>query len=85
MKDERTLLERRVAWLEYKVVRLVWGLIALASLMIGYVAYTATVGFLGSWIAFDLAIVVWLIAGWRLERMEFRGAPDHIEFIDPWS
>jgi hypothetical protein len=85
MNEERTLLEKRVAWLEYKVVRLVWGVIALASWMLGYVAYTATVDYLGGWIAFGVAVAVFLIAGWRLERSEFKGAPDHIGFIDPWS
>ena len=80
MNDERTLLDKRIAWLEYQVVRLVWGVIALASLLVGYVAYTATVDYLhlGRWVALGVAVAAWLIAGWWLERTEFKGAPDHI-------
>jgi len=86
MNDERTLLDKRIAWLEYQVVRLVWGVIALASLLVGYVAYTATVDYLhlGRWVALGVAVAAWLIAGWWLERTEFKGAPGHINYIDPW-
>jgi hypothetical protein len=82
MTDERTLLEQRVAWLEREMVRLLWALIGLSSLFIGGVAYTVTVDRFGGLGALGIAIAAWGIAGWYLQRHEFRGAPAHVKLMD---
>jgi hypothetical protein len=35
-------------------------------------------------IAFGCVAAVWLILGLYLQRAEFKGAPKHIEYIDPY-
>jgi hypothetical protein len=47
MNDERALLEQRIAWLERKVVRLLWIIIGIISFMAGFFTYKATVEELG--------------------------------------
>jgi hypothetical protein len=82
MNDERAL-ERRIAWLERKVVRVLWTIIGIISFMAGFFTYRAAVEPSEGLIAFGCAAAVWLTVGWYLHRLEFKGAPEHIEFIDP--
>ena len=83
MDDERALLEQRIRWLEWKVVRLLWFSISVVSFMAGYFVYNTTVEQLGGLTAFGCAAAVWLIITLYLKRVEFKGAPKSIEFIDP--
>lgn len=76
-------LEQRVAWLERKMVRVLWLLISVTSAGIGFVVAHYTVGDDGGWAFVAVLVVVWLVAGELLRRSEFRGAPGAIEFIDP--
>src|SRR5205085_2301547 len=43
MNDERKLLEQRLAWLEREMIRLLWAAIGGLSLVVGGIAYTATI------------------------------------------
>jgi hypothetical protein len=83
MHDERALLEQRIRWLEWKVVRLVWFSITVISFMAGYFVYNTTVEQFGTSISFGCAAAVWLTVAFYLKRVEFKGAPKSIEFIDP--
>jgi hypothetical protein len=35
------------------------------------------------WAPLGIAIAAWGIAGWYLQRHEFRGAPAHVKLMDP--
>jgi len=83
MTDERALLEHRIAWLEREMVRLIWAAIGGLSLVIGGLAYGATVDSLGGLGAFGVAVVAWALSGWYLHRHEFRGAPERVKLMDP--
>jgi hypothetical protein len=83
MNDERVSLEQRIAWLELEMVRLLWATIGGVSLLAGGLAFTLTVDTFGGLGAFGFAVGVWLIVGWYLRRHEFRGAPAHVERMDP--
>lgn len=83
MNDERVLLDQRIAWLEFKMVQLLWGLIGVGSLGAGWLTYFLTVDHVGGWGAFGFAVVAWTFVGWYLKRIEFRRAPAHIKLIDP--
>jgi hypothetical protein len=83
MNDERILLEQRVAWLELKMVRLIWAAIGVVSLGIGFVAYILTVDHFGGLGAFGFAVISWVVVGWYLKRSEFKGSPAHIKLIGP--
>jgi hypothetical protein len=75
-------LNERVAWLERKMVRVLWLLVSATSGFAGFmVAYTIDKSL--GWPSIFVAIGIWLIAGFILQRQEFKGAPKHIEFIDP--
>jgi hypothetical protein len=76
-------LERRVAWLEWKMVRVLWGAIGGLSMLAGIIAYRIAVDTVGEWGALSIGVVVWLIVGWYLHRTEFRGAPAHVKLMDP--
>jgi hypothetical protein len=76
-------LEQRVAWLERKVVRLIWTVIQLASWGIGALVFLVVKDRLGNWGALAVAFIVWALVGWFVQRSEFKGAPSHIKFIDP--
>jgi hypothetical protein len=79
-------IEIRIAWLERKVVSLLYAVIGLASIAVG--------GGM-AWVAGELmetrsmlvlapvGIVAWFLTGWMLQKREFRGAPPHIDYIDP--
>ncbi len=75
-------LDERVAWLERKMVRVLWLLVSITSAFAGFVvAYTVDKSF--GWPSIVLAIGVWFTVGIVLQKHEFKGAPKHIEFIDP--
>ena len=80
--DEVDKLSERVAWLERKMVRVLWLLISLTSGSIGFVvAYSIDKSF--GWPSLVVGLGVWLVSGMILQKQEFKGAPRHIEFIDP--
>jgi hypothetical protein len=83
MTEYAELLEQRVAWLEAKVVRLLWTMITVLSLMLGGSAFISTFGYIGGWGAFGCAVAVWVVAYLSLLRNELSGAPKHIHNIDP--
>jgi hypothetical protein len=67
-------VEARIAWLEWKMVEVLWLAISVSSFLAGG----------GSpWLLVPVFLLVWLVAGWRLERHTFRGAPPRINFVDP--
>jgi hypothetical protein len=76
-------LSERVAWLERKMVRVLWALISSASALLGWIVANALAGEQRGWAWGTLFLGIWLTAGFILQRIEFKGAPSHIEFIDP--
>jgi hypothetical protein len=75
-------LNERVAWLERKMVRLLWLAISGVSMFGGYIAANIIDPDKGVfWGAVFLG--VWVISGFILQRLEFKAAPNHIQFIDP--
>jgi hypothetical protein len=74
-------ISQRVAWLERKMVRVLWLLISGSSMLLGWVMASATGEHGWTWGA--VFIVTWLTTGFIVQRIEFRGAPSHIEFLDP--
>jgi len=79
-------LEARISWLERKVVELLWALIGVASMLIGGSAAWFASEIMETrslWLLAPVFVVAWLVCGWLLERRTFRGAPPHIDFIDP--
>jgi len=79
--DEVFQLRARVAWLEREMGRLLWTLISLSSAGLGWLA--ATIIFPDSkglsW--FLVFVGVWLGLGFIVQRSEFKGAPEHIQFL----
>jgi len=81
-QDEANQLDDRVAWLERKMVRVLWLLVSVTSAFAGLVvAYTIDKSF--GWPSIVVAIGIWITASFILQRQEFKGAPKHIQFIDP--
>jgi hypothetical protein len=81
-QDEADSLYARVAWLERKIVRVLWLLISTTSAFVGFVvAYTIDQSY--GWPSLIVGIGIWITVGFILQRQEFEGAPKHIEFIDP--
>ena len=76
-------LEQRLAWLEWKMVQILYALIAIVSLGVGIGAYFITKDVFDHWIAIMVGAVAWMLAGSLLQRMEFKGAPKNIRVIDP--
>ena len=80
--EEIKQIYERVAWLEHKIVRLLWLAISGASMFEGFIVANVTVPDKGvPW--FVVFVGVWLVLGFILQRQELKGAPTHIEFIDP--
>jgi hypothetical protein len=81
MQDEVDSLRDRVAWLERKMVRVLWLLVSMTSAFVGFVvAYTIDKSF--GWPSIVVAAGIWLTLGLVFSRQEFKGAPRHVEFID---
>jgi hypothetical protein len=75
-------LNERVVWLERKMVRVLWLLVSITSAFAGFVvAFTIDRSFGSASIV--IGIGIWLTVGFILQRQEFKGAPQHIQFIDP--
>lgn len=82
MQDEIEKLNERVAWLERKMVRVLWLLISATSAFTGFVvAYTIDKSL--GWPSILVASGIFFTSGLILHRQEFKGAPKHIQFIDP--
>jgi len=79
-------VEARIAWLEWKMVEVLWVLINVTSLLAGGVAtwfVSEAVGSRSLWLLVPVFLLIWLVVGWRVQRQAFRGAPPRIDFIDP--
>jgi hypothetical protein len=64
------------------MVRVLWLLISATSGFAAFlVAYTIDKSL--GWPSILVAIGIWFTAGLILQRQEFKGAPKHIQFIDP--
>ena len=59
-----------------------WLLISATSGFAGFMAAYTIDKSLG-WPSILVAIGIWLAVGLILQRQEFKGAPKHIQFIDP--
>jgi len=82
MQTEIDKLNERVAWLERKMVRVLWLLASVTSAFAGFVvAYTIDKSY--GWPAIIVGLGTWITLGIFLSRHELKGAPKHIEFIDP--
>lgn len=80
--EEIKKLYERVAWLERKMVRLLWFAISAASAFFGWTVANVLFPEKG-WLWAIVFGGIWVTAGLILQRHEFKGAPKHIEFIDP--
>jgi hypothetical protein len=79
-------IDARISWLERKMVEVLWLLCGVTSMLIGGFAAFCTSQFMDTrsmWLLAPVYFVAWLGSGWLLERRTFRGAPPHIDFIDP--
>ena len=83
--SEEQKIEVRLGWLEWKTVQLLWALTTLQSALIAAVAGWITHSMVGyePWIVLPVGLVTFLVAGWWGTRHAFKGAPPHIDFIDP--
>jgi hypothetical protein len=82
-QSEISQLYERVAWLERKTVRLIYSAISAVSLFAGWIIADAVYGDGYGWPKAVVFFATWIILGIILQRMEFKGAPKHIEYIDP--
>jgi hypothetical protein len=74
-------MSQRLAWLERKMVRLLWAYISATTAFLGWIIASAL--FTDppyGWAAF---FGIWIVGGFILQRYEFKGAPEHIMDIDP--
>jgi hypothetical protein len=79
-------IDARIAWLEQKMVEVLWLLISVSSMIVGGVIAWFASELLETrslWLLAPVAITAWLLAGWLLQRNTFRGAPPHIDFLGP--
>ena|SRR6185503_11762150 len=79
-------IEARIAWLEWKMVEILWLLISATSMLTAAgVAWGAgeIVGNRSLWLLAPVFLSSFAVAGWWLQRRTFRGSPPHIDFIDP--
>jgi hypothetical protein len=82
MQDEIDKLNERVAWLERKMVRMLWFYVTTCTALCGgMVAYFVDQSF--GWPSIVIGFGIWLTLGIIFQRRELRGAPRHIQFIDP--
>ena len=63
MQTEIDKLYERVAWLERKMVRVLWLLISVTAMGIGLLTYFVVGGKDGGWVAVAVGIVVWMFVG----------------------
>ena len=82
MQTEIAQLNERVAWLERKMVRVLWLLVSVISAFAGFVVAYNIDKSLG-WPSIIVAVGIWITLIFIVQRQEFKGAPKHIEFIDP--
>jgi hypothetical protein len=79
-------IEARISWLERKIVEILWLVIGLTALAMGALAawlVRDAMEMHSMWVYGPVAAAVWGVTGWLLKRRAFRGAPPHIDFIDP--
>ena len=69
--DRVNELSERVAWLERKMVRVLWALISCTSAFLGWVAANALVGEQSGLAWGMLFLGTWLTVGFILQRIEF--------------
>lgn len=72
-------LVRRMHWLEKKVVELLWLVVSLSSMLIGFGVgkFTATTG-LAYW---AVVLFTWIWVGLIARRIAFKGVPEHMRWL----
>ena len=81
-QEETKQIYERVAWLERKMVRLLWLAISGGAAFFGWTAANFVSAEKG-WLWAVVFGGVWVTLALVVQRQEFKGAPKHIEFIDP--
>ena len=82
-------IEAQIAWLEKKIVEVLWAQIGAGSALVGgFVAWAVRelVGSHLSWAVAAAFVLAWLASAWWLHRYYFRKAPlppPHTDFIGP--
>ena len=82
-QNEISQIYERMDWLERKMVRVIWTLISAGSLFAGWLVSGAIFGENYGWERGSVFVATWLLSSFILQRMEFKGAPKHIDYIDP--
>jgi len=82
-QDEIKQIYQRIAWLERKMVRVIWALTSAVSLFAGGLVSHAVFGDSPEWVKVGVFVAICFVANWVFIRMELKGAPEHIEYIDP--
>jgi hypothetical protein len=81
-QDEVNKLSERVAWLERKMIRVIWLLSSAISAFIGFmIAHNVDPSH--GWPSIVLGSGIWIALAFITNRQELKGAPQHIRFIDP--
>ena len=80
MSDDAEL-NKRIAWLERKMVHMLWLLISTVSGSVGMAISIFAVDAQHPWLRIAVFVAVWLALCWFLQRDTFKGAPDHIRFL----
>jgi hypothetical protein len=78
--------EARLAWLEWKMVEVLWLLVSLTSALSAALItwfISEMIGSQSPWFRAPVFVFAWLMIGLLLQRRTFRGAPPHIDLIDP--
>ena len=83
MTQNEINLYERVAWLDRKMVRTIWGLSTVSSLFVGWVVSRAVFGDSYGWAKAGVFLATWLILNWIMIRMELKGAPKQTPWIVP--
>jgi hypothetical protein len=79
-------IEARLAWLEWKMVQVLWHIVRLTAFIGAAIITWLTSEAAGSrspWLLVPMFVGCLALIGWWAQRSEFRGAPPHVDFIDP--
>jgi hypothetical protein len=79
-------IEARLAWLEWKMVQVLWHIVRLAAFLgVAIITWLTSeaAGSRSPWLLVPVFVICLVLIGWWAQRSEFRGAPPHVDFIDP--
>jgi hypothetical protein len=77
--SETEKVEARIAWLEWKMVEVLWFLVGVTSMLAGgAIAWiiSDTVGSRSLWLLVPVFLLGWLAGGWWVQRRTFRAVPE---------